>query len=267
MIAELSRPYAAQALALTVAFMLLCGVLLVWALSWALGSVRRQKAYELLYRLLSPLDQPLAQRVRRTLLKLNPEHLLDVGGRRSNYTIGLNKVTISDIPRESAQQNDLDLGFTDPLRASVLKRRSNVTEYVCDDMVSTGFEAATFDVVNATEVLEHVTEDDRFVANVAKVLKSGGYFVMSTPNGDFIPVPYPDHKRHYKAAELGALLRRHFREVRVEYCVNSGVLSGIGYRWGVLGTWAYALSAALERLGFGGTGPANKGHLFAVCRK
>lgn len=43
---------------------------------------------------------------------------------------------------------------------------------------------ALFDVVTAFEVLEHVPDPAGFVADVFAVLKSGGYFVMSTPNAD-----------------------------------------------------------------------------------
>jgi SAM-dependent methyltransferase len=222
---------------------------------------------ELAHTMASWLNHPLYQRVRRELRRMNPLTLLDVGGRKSPYTIGLPAVWITDVPREHAIQHELNLGATDAIRHAVLSRRSNVRDYVYDDMTQTKLAAGTFDVVNATEVLEHVEEDERFVENAARVLKAGGYFVMSTPNGDWKPVPYPDHKRHYKAADLTNLLRRHFTDVRVDYCVNAGVLHKIGNRWPFLGTWAYALSTLLERLGIGGAGPDRKHHLFAVCRK
>lgn len=224
--------------------------------------------FEWVYSLISPLNHPLNQRVRRILLGLNPARLLDVGGRRSTYTIGLREVVISDLPRAAQVQHDLDLGATDELRDKVLSRRSNVSGYIYDDMVETKINPGTFDAVNATEVLEHVEQDEAFVANVARVLKDGGHFVMTTPNGDYRPVPYRDHKRHYKLSELQSLLRRHFREVVVFYCVNDGMLFRLGYKGGRLfGMIGYALSNVLERLGFGGEGPMGKHHLFAVCRK
>lgn len=223
--------------------------------------------FETLYAVLRPFEHPLHQRVHRTLRDLKPQRLLDVGGRRSNYTIGIPaEVWISDIPREKDIQKQLDLGATDAMKDAVLSRRSNVKRYVYDDMSDTKLPADTFDAVNATEVLEHVDEDAKFVANVARVLKPGGVFVMTTPNGDFRPIPYPDHKRHYRAVDLEALLRRSFRDVRVEYRVGEKLVN-LGWRLGPLGSLAYALSSLLERLGFGGRGPMGKLHLFAVCRK
>ena len=226
-------------------------------------------SFEVAFSLASPFEHPLHRHVRNTLRKLPANRLLDVGGRRSNYTIGLNSdVWISDVPREREIQKALDLGATDAIRDKVLARRSNVKEYRYDDMTRTTLPEAHFDVVNAVEVLEHVEEDEAFVANVAKVLKPGGYFVMTTPNGDFKPVPYPDHKRHYKAADLEALLKKYFREVKIEYRVNSGPLFTMAYKSGaLLGMIGYGLSSLGEGMGIGGRGPMNKHHLFAICRK
>jgi SAM-dependent methyltransferase len=223
--------------------------------------------FEAIYRLFLPFEHPLHQRVNRTLRALKPTLLLDVGGRRSNYTIGLpGKVWITDLPRTSLHQHELDLGATEMLRAAVLKRRSNVATYLYDDMTDTKLPANHFDVVNAVEVLEHVDDDEAFVANVARLLKPGGSFVMTTPNGDWRPIPFPDHKRHYRAADLTALLKRHFADVEVEHRVNADLLFTIGYRAGLLGMWAYGLSAILERLGLGSRRVIKKHHLFVVCR-
>jgi SAM-dependent methyltransferase len=225
--------------------------------------------FEVAFSLASPFEHPLHRYVRNTLRKLPVGRLLDVGGRRSNYTIGLDsEVWISDVPRESEIQQQLDLGATDAIRDKVLARRSNVKEYRYDDMTRTKLPESHFDVVNAVEVLEHVDQDELFVANVAKLLKPGGHFVMTTPNGDFKPVPYPDHKRHYKGADLEALLKKYFSDVKIEYRVNSGPIFTMAHKSGVIfGMFGYALCSLMEGMGIGGRGPMNKHHLFAVCRK
>jgi SAM-dependent methyltransferase len=227
--------------------------------------------FEFVYRFLLPLEHPLYQRVHRLLRDLPGKHLVDIGGRRSNYTIGLKpdvEVYITDIPREAEIQKQLDLGATDAIRQTVLRRRSNVRDYIYDDMTATSLTGHSADVVVAVEVLEHVDEDEKFIANVARVLKPGGHFVMTTPNGDWKPKPYPDHKRHYKAAELEALLNRYFAKVKVEYVVNGGWLFRVGYRsHPLIGMWAYGLGSLLERLGLGGQGPMKKHHLLAVCKR
>jgi SAM-dependent methyltransferase len=237
--------------------------------------------FELAYAFLRGLEHPLPQYVHRTIKRIAKDQparprLLDIGGRRSNYTIGVPaEVCITDVPRERAIQHELDLGATDELREGLLRKRSNVKEYLYDDMTETRLPESSFDMATAIEVLEHVDADERFVANVHRVLRPGGTFLMTTPNGDFKPTPYPDHKRHYRRADLESLLGRYFTEIRTEYRVNAGPL----FRFAAtrtpnrhplrsaLNSLAYGASALVEWLGGGGGGPARKHHLVAICRK
>lgn len=237
--------------------------------------------FELLYKTVRLFDHPLYQRVFTHLARAEREagrelRILDVGGRRSNYTIGLkSRISISDIPPAGALQSRLDLGATEETRRRVMGRRSNVDDYIIDDMTETSLPPESFDVVVAVEVLEHVEHDDAFVRNVAAVLRPGGAFVMTTPNGDFLPTPYPDHKRHYKHAQLSILLEKHFDSVEVRYAVNAGRLIKLGVHKpslktplaSVVSPPSLFLSYRLERLGVGGGGPHGKRHLFAVARK
>ena len=236
--------------------------------------------FELLYRSVRPFDHPLYQRVFRILRDLQRStdsgfRVLDVGGRRSNYTIGLTgQVLITDVPRETSQQHQLDLGATEEVRRKVLTRRSNVEDYLIDDMTSTTLPEKSFDVAVAVEVLEHVDDDETFVRNVARVLKPNGWFVMTTPNGDFLRIPYPDHRRHYQRDHLVQLLTRYFSNVDVQYAVNAGRL----IRWGVhrptmrspfrtlLSPTALFLCDRLEASGLGGIGPNGKRHLVALAQ-
>jgi len=42
--------------------------------------------------------------------------------------------------------------------------------------------AESFDVVHANQVIEHLSETDRFIKEVYRILKPGGYAIISTPN-------------------------------------------------------------------------------------
>ncbi|WP_312283810.1 methyltransferase domain-containing protein [Candidatus Igneacidithiobacillus taiwanensis] len=42
-----------------------------------------------------------------------------------------------------------------------------------------------FDGVLITEVIEHVAHPDDFLANTAKLVRPGGYIIMTTPNGEY----------------------------------------------------------------------------------
>lgn len=238
-------------------------------------------SFEWLYRTTRPFEHPLYQHVWRQLMAAvraagKKPRVLDVGGRRSNYTIGLpGSVTITELPRETENQHDLDLGATGDMILNVLRRRSNVTEYVIDDMTETKLRAGSFDVVAAVEVLEHVEDDEAFVEGVAQVLGHNGIFLMTTPNGDYIPDAYPQHVRHYRRDQLEGLLQSHFTQVEVSYKVNDGWLFSRGlHRWSLRTPFrtlasmlAFASADLIERLGVGGKGPDGKLHLVAVCQE
>lgn len=234
--------------------------------------------YEVGHCLLRPFDHPLRQHVYRTLRSWEraagrPLRVLDVGGRRSQYTIGLKStIAVSDIPKETALQKHLDLGATDSMRQQLLARRSNVSHYVIDDMTATKLAAESFDVVVAVEVIEHVDDDEAFIRNIGTVLVPGGRVLLTTPNGDYRPVPYPDHRRHYTADGLRAILARHMNVLDLGYLVNAGRLMSFGTHKPslsqlprtLLSPVAFGAATHLERLGYGGNGPHGKLHLVAT---
>ncbi len=194
--------------------------------------------FEYLYRSLMPFLPPLHGSVRRRLLeildgmKLNERaRVLDVGGRKSHYTIGVPAdVTITDLPRESDVQIRLNLGVTTGIVAQTKRRRSNVCEVVLDDMTKSCLPDSSFHCVLAVEVLEHVEADEEFVHQVHRVLKPGGVFLMTTPNGDFVPNRNPDHKRHYRRQELQGLLENTFENAHIEYAIRTGRYRRAGLR-------------------------------------
>ena len=73
----------------------------------------------------------------------------------------------------------------------------SVTEIPCPD--------AAFDFVFCTEVLEHVPDDALAAREMARVLKSGGYLLISTPTP---PAPFdPNHVREgYTLAQMTDVL-------------------------------------------------------------
>jgi len=173
------------------------------------------------------------RRLRRALRGVGDvrPNLLDVGGRKSHYTIGLPaRVTVTDLPRRSALQERMNLGVSEGMVRQLRARRSNVSQVVLDDMTHSALPDASFDCVVAVEVIEHVADDEAFVREIRRVLKPGGQFLATTPNGDARPNTNPDHKRHYKWGQLHALLSRHFPIVRVEYAIPDGVFHSLGLR-------------------------------------
>ncbi|MBK7148421.1 MAG: class I SAM-dependent methyltransferase [Bacteroidetes bacterium] len=97
------------------------------------------------------------------------------------------------------------------------------------------------DVYVSLETIEHIEEDEAFLKEVSRVLKTGGMFICSTPNRN---VTNPGkkitdkpanifHVREYSEQEFTALLKRYFSQVEL-YGQNRNqrwkvrVLAGLG---------------------------------------
>lgn len=175
-----------------------------------------------------------ARREIRSRLRRRRDHVpvvVDIGGRRSPYTSGLPaRLVLTDRPPAGEQQERLRLGLTPAAARDVLVRR-NLLGVVLNDATTACFRSGVADGVIAVEVLEHVEDDASFVAEVARILDTDGWFVMTTPNGDAKPDPTnPDHVRHYRRHELDALLQRWFDDADVRYAVAMGRWHRMGLR-------------------------------------
>lgn len=239
------------------------------------------KMYETGRLLAEPFLPPLYKKVRSRLRSIIQENfdspqLLDVGGRKSPYTIGLPaRITVIDLPRQSEVQKNLHLGINDQIIGQIKQRRSNIEEVVLGDMTRSDLPDESFDLAVAVEVLEHIEEDDLFVRETARVLKSGGIFLMTTPNGDWVENKNPDHKRHYRKQQLSDLLQKYFDEVTVEYAVVGGYYRKLGLKsWSlqhplvtagsIFGNVVNSFQSAGEEIK---SQAAHTHHLFAVAKK
>ena len=75
------------------------------------------------------------------------------------------------------------------------------------------FESNSFDFVVCFQVIEHIKNDTEFVREVARVLRPGGKFIVSTPNAPMSLTRNPWHIREYKASELHSLLSLSFSKI------------------------------------------------------
>lgn len=239
------------------------------------------KRFEYTYMAIEPFLPVLHREIRRRLRQVvanapGTPRILDIGGRKSHDTIGIRgRVVVTDLPREHEVQRNLNLGITPAIMDQLKRRRSNLLEVRFDDMTHSALESESFDIALAVEVLEHVDEDERFVSEVHRVLKPGGTFLMTTPNGDWLPNTNPDHRRHYRREQLHELLSRHFAKVEVEYGVKAGPHHARGLRsWslrrpigtavGMLGNVVNGLESRPESLR---EQPIGTCHLFATAIK
>jgi SAM-dependent methyltransferase len=93
---------------------------------------------------------------------------------------------------------------------------SNVS-YVVADATSLPFGAGAFDTVCSFETIEHLPDRDAYLAEVVRVLRPGGTYVVSTPHARRT-IEHPDNPFHHVEldhADFEALLRRYFGEVEI----------------------------------------------------
>ncbi len=71
------------------------------------------------------------------------------------------------------------------------------------------------DLVVSCQVVEHLWDQDAFVGECARVLRTGGRLVVTTPNRLTFPPGNPFHSRELDAGELSRLVGRHLDVDRV----------------------------------------------------
>lgn len=174
-----------------------------------------------------------ARRVRRLARLMPGKRLLDVGSNigclvEAGRRIGLDGVgveinrTLIDFARETYP----------------------ACRFLAAPIEEAPLDGAQFDGVYCSEVIEHVPDQDRFLAAVAAATRPGGVLYLTTPGaheyvrrGRARPRDFgaPDHKLYHTRASLRALLARHgFSRVRFQFNFGRGLK-------------LYAVKAAAER--------------------
>jgi SAM-dependent methyltransferase len=96
--------------------------------------------------------------------------ILEVGGGQSGLTRLL---------YPSSRVTNLD---ADPAYAEAPCNREAGVRFVCGDATRLEFDDESFDAVTMFDVLEHITAHERAVAEALRVLKPGGWLLVSAPN-------------------------------------------------------------------------------------
>jgi len=167
-------------------------------------------------------NKEIVQYIKRKSLENIDRKILDVGCGKGDYTYFFgrrNKVIGVDL------QN-------------VVKEKYRNFNFQIADATSLPFQDNTFDVVISFDVIEHIENDKKMVAEAYRVLKSGGKIFFGTPNktrlSHFLlrligkPVKYPlnlgesdklgkiIHIREYTAEELRKVMKKSgFRDIKV----------------------------------------------------
>ena len=86
--------------------------------------------------------------------------------------------------------------------------------FACMDGMHLGVRSGSVDLACAFQVIEHLRDPERFVGELARVLRESGLAILSTPNAlTHLGPGNPFHVHEFKPEELRALLGRHFAYV------------------------------------------------------
>jgi SAM-dependent methyltransferase len=136
------------------------------------------------------------------------KHVLDAG-----CGVGYGSAFLGETAR-SVLGVDLSSEAIDYARA---RYGSGNVVFAVDDLKALGCVDGEFDVVVAFEVIEHLPQPERFVAEARRVLKPDGLLVVSTPraaHGQEQP-ENPFHEREFTPDEFERLLHGSFGRVEV----------------------------------------------------
>jgi 2-polyprenyl-3-methyl-5-hydroxy-6-metoxy-1,4-benzoquinol methylase len=164
---------------------------------------------------------------------------------------------------------------TDVSSVAIEKFRQNGFAGIVCDMEKAGgvpLPDAGFDLVFASEVIEHIADTSTFLTELRRLVRPGGLLVLSTPNSAFWPyrllalagrtpseVQHPGHVRFFSKRSLARAIQSagfaiETMAARHIYCVVGAVLGD-------------PLASVLERLGFA-VEPrfATRGHFWQLGR-
>ncbi|NEO97863.1 MAG: methyltransferase domain-containing protein [Symploca sp. SIO2E9] len=102
--------------------------------------------------------------------------ILDVAAAQGNYSL-----LLAELGYE-VTWNDLREELIDYVKLKYEKGTIHFAPGNCFELEFGSY----FDVVVITEIIEHVAHPDEFLNKIAKLVKPGGYIVMTTPNGEYI---------------------------------------------------------------------------------
>ena len=102
--------------------------------------------------------------------------------------------------------------FVDISVSAVAKLRARGADAVVGEVTRLPFADASFDLVCALDIIEHVDDDDGALSEVSRTAKPGGVILLSTPLYASMWTAFDEfvgHKRRYEPPELLAMLARH----------------------------------------------------------
>ncbi len=173
-------------------------------------------------------DMSLKRRAKYIIESINPkkgEKILDLGCGTGYYLF-----LLSNLPVELKLFGiDNDKKALDEAKTSLNKK----INFILSDSHKLPFENNSFDKVIASEVLEHVDDDQRVIKEVYRILKPDGVFVISTPSLRYPffwdPVNWISQRifsTHFQTGFLSGIWYGHIRLYKTEELANKFTKAG-----------------------------------------
>jgi SAM-dependent methyltransferase len=103
----------------------------------------------------------------------------------------------------------------DQVAVAHVRRRYQGISVVRGNLVQLPYASRVFDAVVSLQTIEHLWDQDAFVAECARVVRGNGRVLLATPNRLTFPPGNICHTREFAAAELRELLGQTFRSVEL----------------------------------------------------
>ncbi|NJM70776.1 MAG: class I SAM-dependent methyltransferase [Scytonema sp. RU_4_4] len=164
-----------------------------------------------------PLTQGFFYREKmRAIHRMTPnksfQHILEVGGGQS----GLSALLFPE-----AKVTNLDFN---PEYAQAPCNQQERVRFVCADATALPFENQSFDAVTMFDLLEHVPDDKKAISEALRVLRPGGFLLISTPNENW-RFPYYEFMKPLCPAEAEVMaewghVRRGYTLAELQALIN-----------------------------------------------
>jgi len=92
---------------------------------------------------------------------------------------------------------------------ATLAKKCNVSSVMAGDAEELAFASESFDLVIASEVVEHLWQPQSFLDEAYRVLKVGGYMIIETPEGEE-GLNYDSHRHYFTVERLKHMLSTRF---------------------------------------------------------
>jgi 2-polyprenyl-3-methyl-5-hydroxy-6-metoxy-1,4-benzoquinol methylase len=102
-----------------------------------------------------------------------------------------------------------------------LAKKCHVSSVMAGDAETLAFASGSFDLVIASEVIEHLWEPRNFFGEAYRVLKSTGYLIVETPEGE-MGLNYDSHRHFFTVDRLKEMLCPSFALIRVKRLEATG---------------------------------------------